>query len=226
MMFSFVIPAYNEEGYLGRCIGSIKKQRTKDYEIIVCYSASKDRTLDIAKKSGARIVNVRKSSPGIAKNAGAMVAKGSYLVFLDADAAIPADFLSSTRKILNNGVVAVGYSFRSLEPDRVINAAHRLFLNPLFSGMGWFYGCYAVEKNAFEKAGGFDKNRAVNEDIDLASKLKSIGRIVYANNVVVSVSSRRAKKMGKVRTVAMYVSWLFLGYVIGKKIKFRHVSEL
>src|SRR3989338_5633968 len=100
MRFSFIIPAYNEEKYLGGCIKSVQSQAFKDYEIIVSYSSSKDKTLQMARAGGARIVHVPKSFPGRARNAAAKRARGDYLIFLDADVQIPENFLSRTNKTL------------------------------------------------------------------------------------------------------------------------------
>ncbi|MBU0615524.1 MAG: glycosyltransferase, partial [Nanoarchaeota archaeon] len=83
MMLSIIIPTLNEEKHLPRLLDSITRQRFKDYEIIVADNNSKDKTRDIAKKFGAKVVPG--GLPAKARNLGAKAAKGNILLFLDSD---------------------------------------------------------------------------------------------------------------------------------------------
>src|SRR3989344_7129004 len=93
-MLSIIIPTLNEEKYLPKLLDSIKNQGFKDYEIIVADHSSKDKTRQIAKKYGCRIVNGGK--PPIARNNGAKIAKGNILFFIDADCIIGKDFFKKS----------------------------------------------------------------------------------------------------------------------------------
>ncbi len=90
-MVSIVIPTYNEERFLPRLLGSIEKQEFKDYEVIVADNHSRDATVEIALSHRARVVE--DSLPAVARNRGAKVARGEYLLFLDADTVVPEGFL-------------------------------------------------------------------------------------------------------------------------------------
>ena len=63
MLISVVIPAYNEEGYIGDLLNSIQAQTYKDYEVIVVDSYSSDKTKEIVKKFGARVI-LKKNTQG------------------------------------------------------------------------------------------------------------------------------------------------------------------
>jgi glycosyltransferase involved in cell wall biosynthesis len=85
---SFIIPAYNEERYLGRTLNAIDQAaRTlgEPAEVIVVDDASTDRTAAIAHAHGARVVSVRCRQIAATRNAGARDAQGEMLVFVDAD---------------------------------------------------------------------------------------------------------------------------------------------
>ena len=86
-MVSIVIPAYNEENYLPRLLRSIQAQDFPDVEIIVADADSTDRTAAIARSAGARLT--RGGVPAVGRNNGARLAKGDYLLFIDADTVIP-----------------------------------------------------------------------------------------------------------------------------------------
>ena len=91
MIFSIIIPTYNEEEYLPNLLDSIKRQCFSDYEIIVADANSTDRTREIAEEYGC--VVVEGGLPGIGRNRGAEVAKGDYLLFLDSDLELTEDYL-------------------------------------------------------------------------------------------------------------------------------------
>ena len=92
-MLSIIIPTKNEEHYLPKLLDSIKKQEYKDYEIIVADGGSNDRTKEIARKYGCKLV--KGGLPSVGRNNGAKVAKGYLLLFLDADFILPEGFLKN-----------------------------------------------------------------------------------------------------------------------------------
>lgn len=87
---SIIVPVFNVEKYLDRCIKSIYAQTLKDYEIILVNDGSKDNSLALCRKyaeSDKRITVIDKENGGAgsARNAGLNVAKGDYIAFPDAD---------------------------------------------------------------------------------------------------------------------------------------------
>ena len=98
---SLIIPVYNGENYIEKCINSCINQdmKTAEYEIIVVNDGSTDRTLEIVqnfkKYSNLRIVNQQNLSQGIARNEGLKCAKGKYIWFIDSDDWIANDCLGN-----------------------------------------------------------------------------------------------------------------------------------
>lgn len=96
---SVIIPAYNVEFFIRRCLSSVLEQTFIDFEVIVVDDGSKDRTGAIIKEyqqQDTRVIGVFKENGGVtsARNAGVALARGEYLFFLDGDDYVPRTALS------------------------------------------------------------------------------------------------------------------------------------
>ena len=87
---SIIVPVYNAEKYLDRCLNSIYSQTFSDYEIILVNDGSKDNSLSkcyefAAKDERITVIDKENGGAGSARNAGVKAAKGEYLAFPDVD---------------------------------------------------------------------------------------------------------------------------------------------
>lgn len=87
---SVIVPAYNEEKYIKKCVDSILNQTLKDIDIILIDDGSTDRTFEIMQEYSKKNKNIKAISlphggVGIARNKGISLAKGEYIKFIDAD---------------------------------------------------------------------------------------------------------------------------------------------
>ena len=116
--FSLVIPVYNVNNYLSKCINSVLSQTYDDYEIILVDDGSTDGSSDLCdeyQNQDRRIKTVHKENGGLssARNCGIQHAKGEYILFLDSD-----DFwkdenaLSAIAEITNQNVDLVCFGYR------------------------------------------------------------------------------------------------------------------
>lgn len=105
--FSIIIPAFNCEHYIGITLESILEQNFTDYEIILVNDGSTDNTLSICRNFESRNTNItciNKDNEGvaIARNKALEIAKGNYILFIDADDIIYTGSLSHINNILQN----------------------------------------------------------------------------------------------------------------------------
>ncbi|MCP5054974.1 MAG: glycosyltransferase [bacterium] len=174
-----VIPAFNEENYLGKTLKSVFKA-VKSYhgrlDVVVVDNNSTDRTAEIARKSGATVVFEPKNQIARARNAGAAVAKGKYLVFLDADTTVRGDVFNKVENNLSSGKVIGGGAW--VEPDSGLGGKliFKYLINRILSlknvTVGPFLYC---ERAAFEKVGGFNEELYTAEEFSLAESLMKEG---------------------------------------------------
>lgn len=200
-MLSVVIPAKNEEEYLPRLLESLEKQTFKNFEVIVADAKSTDKTREIAKAFGARVVEG--GLPGVGRNAGAAVAKGEDILFLDADVVLPSQFLAVNYGLFKWKAVDCATTLmkplsRKLE-DRLIHAAwnvsYRVFerVRPVCTGFHIF-----VRRELFEKVGGFEEKMQFCEDLDFVKRACK-GNKFRVLPVPVLVSVRRLEKEGRLQ---------------------------
>lgn len=186
---SVIIPALNEEKNIKNCIESAKN--LNPIEIIVVDGGSSDRTVEVAKNNGAIVIASQKGR-GIQMNMGASVSEGDVFLFLHADARLTDIGQMNTESLLNG---CIGGFFRLSFDDNSISARLvEFFANMRARLLSLPYGDQAlfIRRDVFEDIGGF-REYPFLEDIDIALRLRKIGRLRYINHNVV-VSSRRIQK--------------------------------
>lgn len=108
MNFSVVVPTYNDEKDLDDCLSSLEKQ-SKDFELIIVDGHSSDSTVEIAERHGAKVVYEEYGTRGGACNVGAEESDGDIIVFTDADATFPPDWLEKVEeKFAETGADVLG----------------------------------------------------------------------------------------------------------------------
>lgn len=177
---SVVVAAYDEERHIGRLLRSLSSQTHPPIEVIVVDDGSRDATARIAEREGARVVGVPHRGPARARNAGAALASGSLLVFLDGDMACESEFIERLVAPISAGAVgsftkeiflgnpesrwARAYAaLRWSPPDRLL---------PEDFPDEWD-NFRAVGRRAFLAAGGYD-DVGYGEDRTLAPKLEQL----------------------------------------------------
>ena len=183
MIFSIIIPAYNESKYLESTLTRLTKVfsdielKQSDWEIIVCDNNSTDNTREIAKDNGAKVVFEPENQISKARNKGAEVAEGDWLIFVDADTYPHKELIKELLVVIDSNKyigcgttieVIDGTLFNKLRLERM-NPIYRLFK---FSG-GAFILC---KKDAFIEINGFSSNLYVYEEIDFVIRLKKYGK--------------------------------------------------
>ena len=208
---SVIIPALNEEKYIEHSLGGLGRQTFRNFETIVVDGGSHDRTVRIA-SGRARIVVERKKGPAAARNAGAAVARGKILVFLDADTRPSPRLLETFANAFESMqiVAATGPILPLEKTRRTVGAGYR-FVSVLFVrfsilvGMPSIVGAnFAVRRKEFMKEKGFNESMLTYEDWDLSMRLRKLGRICFLKKAVVHTSVRRINEWGIIGFLKYY----------------------
>ena len=204
MLFSIVIPAYNEEKHLKPCLDSIKKLIGDfSYEVIVVDNNSADKTSQIAKDCGAKVILETKQGVGAARRAGTEIAQGKYVLHIDADTHLPANYLVEVMKRFEKDPELVCVCGQMYFYDAPFwKNILRIFVHYFF----WFFATLVSKKtqgpmgnnmtfknSVYKQTSGFDANLRFGEDMDLSKKLSEFGKVKLDMTLKCPVSSRRYK---------------------------------
>lgn len=210
---SVVIPAYNEEHYLARCLEAVTGQDYPGpYEIIVVDNGSGDKTQEIARSyPNVKVISEPKKGVGFARQAGFSVARGKIIASTDADSSAPPDWLSRISQIFyqNDHLVGITGPPYPLDAGRVEFFGYpfyKLFLS--FYASRGFNVCagfnFAILAKAFWDLGGFNTSLRVGEDSEFWKRLKDYGPTMFVPDLIVPVSCRRLHSSGLVRAYVRY----------------------
>jgi glycosyltransferase involved in cell wall biosynthesis len=224
MFISVVVPALNEEKYVGKCLSSLRAQSypRELYEIIVVDNASTDRTAEIARGFGVKVVYESQRGVARARHRGAQEATGEIIAGTDADALAPPIWVEEIARTFRSdealGAVTGpilfhdGSSFDRWSARYVCNGATILSYT---LGRGVVSGNnFAVRTSDYWRVGGFDTSLFSAEDIDLGARLSTVTRTSFDPNMIMYVSSRRTREGQPkllLRTSGDYVRVVFLG---------------
>ena len=179
LRFSVVIPARNEERFIGRCLESIRTAAAScpdQVEVIVVLNRCTDCTDQIARGFGARIVHEDARNLSIIRNVGARASIGEILVTIDADSAMSPGTFTAIDQALSSGRTVGGGT--QIIPERWSSGIRTTyFFFMLFSWItgisGGLFWCLRAD---FDAIVGFDEKLISAEDIDFARRLGGHGR--------------------------------------------------
>jgi glycosyltransferase involved in cell wall biosynthesis len=222
--FSVVIPAYNEAGYLGETLQSLRDQDFDGpFEVIVVDNHSTDETATVAAGFGVRLLYEAERGVCAARQRGSAAALGEIIVSTDADTVTPQNWLRSLDATF------------AAAPDAVAVAGPCRYANPcwwarvfptlqfgLVAGVFAITGsvCYvtatnlAVRRSAFP---GYDIQLTQGGDeLDLLRRLRRAGRVIWNRHNVVTTSPRRLQQGLLYSIVVSFFVYYFLAYLVNR----------
>jgi glycosyltransferase involved in cell wall biosynthesis len=238
---SIVIPAYNCEKTIGKCLDSLLKLDYPQYEILVVDDGSLDRTPDILKSyNNITILRTENKGPSHARNLAVQKAKGDYIAFTDSDCIVDPNWLQELFKgFVSDKVAGVGGDQQSPDDETpfgkdvqdfmkmagiagdymkhhetVVNTTHNPTCNVLY------------KKSVLLEAGLFDEKLWPGEDVDIDLKIKRKGWLLYYNPRAVVHHYRPKDPSSFCRMMERY-GWA-QGYLVRKYGSFRliHLEPL
>lgn len=175
---SVIIPAFNEERYIGQCLQSLEAQTyPRDrFEVIVVDNNSKDNTAAIVSQYDVILLSKKEGPVGAVRNFGVANCRGEIIAFIDADCVAPPDWLE------------IGVMLIKEHPEKVVGGGYRLKENPNWIERSWLLGdqdknvpkdllggCTIIYKDTFNSISGFSDAVTSGEDTLLTIELRNKG---------------------------------------------------
>ena len=216
-MISFIIPAHNEEQLIADALRAIRAAAAAigdAYELVVVDDASSDRTAEIARAEGARVERVGYRQISRTRNAGARVASGDRLIFVDADTIISEQVVRAALAALDAGAIAGGATLRMDGAVPLYARGLVVITAAVMKRKNWFAGCFVFcTREAFDAVGGFDEALFASEEIALSKSLQRVGRVVILSEEVVT-SGRKARSHSGWHLLRLLAVFVVYGHAI------------
>ncbi len=193
-LVSIVIPARNEENYIEKTLESIKSQTYLNIETIVVCNGCTDKTKEVAKEY-AKILNLKENNVSKARNEGAKIAKGKFLIFLDADTVLYPEVIQTIYKKLKKnsyfGTIVGRSEYNKL--SLIVYTKTKNIINLFYP---WSNGIIFCRKSDFLKTNGFNYNITHGELRQFYKEIRKYSSYKRLNSTYVITSQRRLKKWG------------------------------
>ena len=215
VLLSVVVPVYNDQVALGRCLDALVASGPPRAEIVVVDDASTDESALVATREAVRLIRLADNvGPAAARNLGARQAHGDVLVFVDSDVVVAPGALDRVARLLDQrpDVAAVFGSYDASPPapgivSRYKNLQHhyvhqhgRAEASTFWAGLG------AIRRRVFEEVGGFDAGRFRRpsiEDIELGYRVRRAGHLILLDPGLQGTHLKRWTFRSLVRTDVM-----------------------
>ena len=214
---SLVIPAYNEEKYIGECLDHVLRNSDGVFhEIIVIDNASSDRTGEIASGfPGVRVV--RETNKGLtwARQRGYLEATGDVLAYIDADTHMPPGWARRVQATFRKSADTVCFSGPYVYYDS--SPLQKFFVSlywdllgmPMYFMLGYLVvgGNFAIRKETLDSMQGFDTTITFyGEDTNIARRAHEFGTVQFSQKLKMYTSARRLHGQGVLNTAFTYMA--------------------
>lgn len=228
---SIVIPAYNEEKYLPATIAALDeaiavlKRGVPEFatEIVVVNNVSTDRTVEVARDLGARVIDHDVRSIAAVRNAGIRAAKYDLVFTIDADCALQANGLLEIYKTMSTGACAGGSVNLRILSDKFVPRAAAFVVQTLVVAIAGINGAifFFLKADALS-FGGFSEDRLIAEDsvfaMDLRRHGKSQGKtFTFLKHVTVTTTDRKETTVAALLPLARHAWRAFHGKAVDRK---------
>jgi glycosyltransferase involved in cell wall biosynthesis len=202
LFFSIVVPAHNEEKYLGSTLSHLRhlEYPAEKFEVLVVENGSSDKTHELAKTFEDVNVRVFQSGKGVsrAKNLGIdhLSPQSNWVIFLDADTLLEKGFLNELTAYLSNrtGLTVGTFSLRPL-PETPYARAWFFVHNVGHMLSKTSFAIKMVRRDLFPLL-RFDEDLVTAEDIHMIRQAQAHGKFFFMWTKSVSTSTRRFEKLG------------------------------
>ncbi len=196
---SVIVPVYNAERTLERCLTAILESDYPDYEVLASDDGSSDRSVQIIERLGVQLVRGHNTGPAAARNRACARARGEIFFFADSDVEVAPDTIRKgvARFVDDPSLAAL---FGSYNPDPVEKGFFTRYKNYVHhwthqlahtEATTFWTGCGFVRRDVFERFGGLDERQRYLEDIEFGYRLSRAGERLQIDKTIQVMHHKR-----------------------------------
>jgi glycosyltransferase involved in cell wall biosynthesis len=221
-LVTVIIPTYNAKKTIDQCLGAVLSALPEEKEVIVIDDCSKDETPSIVSKYPVSLFQMEKNAgPGRARNYGAKIANGKFLVLIDSDVIIEKQTIIEMLRVLeekqaggvaglafplSHDIVSDSFGVRSLGVSSMSDRKIKVI-----ASVGSGLTAYPIK--VFREQGGYDENLRIGEDLDFNTRLTEAGFTQFLVPSAVGYHDHPSSFRGVARKWFQYGFWLFRVYL-------------
>jgi glycosyltransferase involved in cell wall biosynthesis len=212
---SLVIPAYNEEKYIGACLDSVFATGANFYEIVVVDNGSTDGTNKIVSTyENVRVIYEEKKGVMHARQRGIDETRGDIVAFIDADTKMISGWYEQITEKFSKDLILATLSGPYIYEDIsfltkfLVWIFYYLIVLPVYYILGYtaIFGNFAIRRSVLDKMGGLDKSILFyGDDTDTVRRAHRFGKTIFSMDFKIVTSPRRFKEEGVVFTAWRYM---------------------
>ena len=236
LKISLIIPAYNEEKYIGRCLDSvIENTENRLFEIIVIDNNSTDKTsIEAGKKSGVRVILETNKGVTRARQRGFMESTGDIIAFIDADCEVPKGWIEKIIKEFseNNNLALLSGPYKYIGITKTQSILEKIYWNiiayPVYLLLGYMSiaGNTVIRRSVLEKMNGINTEiEFYGDDTDTAKRASKFGKVKFDMKFNLFSSPRRMQNQGLFNMTLKYVVNFLTVALIGKAVNKKHPED-
>ncbi len=217
-MISVIIPAYNEENFIGatlenveEAVGTYREKYPYPVEVLVVNNNSTDRTEKVALAHGARVVFEGKNQIAASRNAGGRAATGKIIAFLDADDHMSSNLLIIVHEMMTSGeYIGGGVSKIFRDNAHPLAVALESYNNLARRVVGISTGLIYTTRETFARLGGFDETYYAAEEGYFVWNMKKLGKSEGKKfgNIRDGYVIKSGRKFKELKSPALVLTWL------------------
>lgn len=226
--YSVVIPALNEEKFLGNILTSLVSQTFRDFEVIVVDGSSKDKTVDLAwsfknKLPHLEVVISKRASLPLQRNLGASKARAQWFAFVDADVVLLPNFFERVNAYIEEEKPTLFTTWFRPDGETSSDAVFTLLGNLYIEGSIVVKRPVSpgpltmIKRSLFEQVGGYNDKLEWGEDYDMTKRIVALGIFPQILRETLYVHSlRRLRNEGTLRMVHYYTQAAVMAIIVGR----------
>lgn len=209
-MISVIIPTIDEEESIDRLLPYLQRESSgSSIEMIVSDGGSHDRTVDTARRHGARVIRCDRCGRAVQMNRATHAARGSILYFLHADTFPPRRYGRIVCDAVKNGIDVATFRLGFDDPHFFLRA-NAWFTRFDIDAFRFGDQSLLVTRALFDRCGGFDERLVLFEDQEIVGRLRRAGRFaLLPQSVTTSARCYRDNGVYRLQMIYAYLCALY-----------------